>query len=92
MAQDTPVSKQEQFIVRLPDGMRDRIKEAAKENGRSMNAEIVQRLEASFELPPPMRNMLRPPEIEIELDEKVQAFLDEAVRAYMRAHVETDSS
>ena len=38
----------DQFIVRLPDGMRDRIAEAAKANGRSMNAEIVHRLEQSF--------------------------------------------
>ncbi|GLO70352.1 hypothetical protein MACH17_18690 [Phaeobacter inhibens] len=28
-------------MLRLPDGMRDRIKAAAAENGRSMNSEIV---------------------------------------------------
>ncbi|MFC3528637.1 Arc family DNA-binding protein [Paracoccus mangrovi] len=38
---DAPSRKQDQFIVRLPDGMRDRIKYAAEANGRSMNAEIV---------------------------------------------------
>lgn len=43
-----PSEKQDRFIVRLPDGMRDRIKAAAEENLRSMNAEIVARLEASF--------------------------------------------
>lgn len=37
------------FIVRLPDGMRDRIKAAARANGRSMNAEIVFLLERSFQ-------------------------------------------
>ena len=36
-------------MLRLPDGMRDRISEAAKESGRSMNAEIVARLQGSFE-------------------------------------------
>lgn len=36
-------------MLRLPDGMRDRIAEAAKAANRSMNAEIVARLEASFE-------------------------------------------
>lgn len=36
------------FLVRMPDGMRDRIAEAAKANGRSMNAEIVHRLELTF--------------------------------------------
>lgn len=48
MVQDSPSRKLEQYIVRFPDGMRDRIKEAAKDNGRSMNAEIISRLEASF--------------------------------------------
>ncbi|WAJ31448.1 Arc family DNA-binding protein [Antarcticirhabdus aurantiaca] len=31
-------------MVRLPDGMRDWLKDAAEENGRSVNAEIVSRL------------------------------------------------
>ncbi len=38
-----------QFVVRLPDGMRERIAEAAEMNARSMNAEIVARLQESFE-------------------------------------------
>lgn len=49
MVQDSPSRKQDQYIVRFPDGMRDTLKEAAAENGRSLNAEIVQRLEASIE-------------------------------------------
>lgn len=36
------------YIVRFPDGMRDRIKEAAEKSGRSMNAEIIHRLEQSL--------------------------------------------
>lgn len=44
-----PSETQERFIVRFPDGMRDRITEEAKKNNRSMNAEIVARLERSFE-------------------------------------------
>lgn len=32
----------------MPDGLRDRIADAAKANNRSMNAEIVARLEQSF--------------------------------------------
>lgn len=35
-------------MLRLPDGMRDRIADAAKANNRSMNAEIVSRLEETF--------------------------------------------
>lgn len=38
----------DKFMLRLPDGMRERIAEAAKENNRSMNSEIVARLERSF--------------------------------------------
>lgn len=47
---DFPSSKQEQFMLRFPDGMRDRIKEEAAKNGRSLNAEIIQRLTASLEM------------------------------------------
>lgn len=39
----------DQYMVRFPPGMRDRIKAAAEENGRSMNSEIISRLEDSFE-------------------------------------------
>jgi hypothetical protein len=43
-----PSRTADQFVVRLPDGMRDRIAESAKANKRSMNAEIVARLQESF--------------------------------------------
>ncbi|MBB3610983.1 Arc family DNA-binding protein [Rhizobium sp. BK602] len=42
---DFPSAKQDQFMLRFPDGMRDRLKEAAENHGRSMNAEIVAILE-----------------------------------------------
>lgn len=38
----------DQFNLRLPDGMRDQIAEAAQKSGRSMNAEIVHRLSNSL--------------------------------------------
>ncbi len=34
----------------MPDGMRDGLKVAASENGRSLNAEIVARLEKSLDV------------------------------------------
>lgn len=37
----------DKFMLRFPDGMRERIAELAKQNGRSMNAEIIARLESS---------------------------------------------
>jgi hypothetical protein len=40
--------KQEKFMLRLPDGMRELIKESSTKSGRSMNAEIVHRLRESF--------------------------------------------
>lgn len=43
-----PSAKLDQYIVRFPDGMRDALKRAAEANGRSMNAEIVHRLETSL--------------------------------------------
>lgn len=36
------------FMLRIPEGLRDRIKAAAKENGRSMNTEIIRALTAMF--------------------------------------------
>ena len=36
-----PSKQLDQFVVRLPNGMRDALKETAADNGRSMNAEIV---------------------------------------------------
>lgn len=36
-------------MLRLPDGMRERISDSAKSSGRTMNAEIVARLSRSFE-------------------------------------------
>lgn len=38
----------DQFMLRLPEGMRDRIKLSADRNSRSMNAEIVATLEKAY--------------------------------------------
>lgn len=40
-----PSRTQDQFVLRLPDGLRDRIADVAKSNNRSMNSEIVAILE-----------------------------------------------
>jgi hypothetical protein len=39
----------DQFMVRMPPGMRSALSQEAERSGRSMNAEIVARLDASFE-------------------------------------------
>jgi hypothetical protein len=48
MTDARPKVEHDKFIVRLPYGMRDRIADEAKANNRSMNAEIVSRLERTF--------------------------------------------
>ena len=41
----------DRYMLRLPDGMRERIKAAAESNNRSMNAEIVATLEEAYPAP-----------------------------------------
>lgn len=41
----------DKYIVRFPEGMRDRLKNAAHVNGRSLNSEIITRLQQSFQSP-----------------------------------------
>lgn len=70
-----PSSIADAFSVRMPDGMRDRIKAAAAANNRPMNAEIVFRLEASFEAP----RALAP-----ELARLIDQYLDQEVQRRLR--------
>lgn len=44
MAESENRTLQDKFMLRLPDGMRDRLKAAAEANNRSLNAEIITRL------------------------------------------------
>lgn len=45
-----PSDTADKFMLRMPDGMRDRLKDEAAKNKRSLNAEIVSRLDDSFEV------------------------------------------
>ena len=67
----------DQFVVRFPDGMRDKIAEAAKSNGRSMNAEIIAVLQeryqgGSFDVGQPVETM--------NLDDAIDAAMNEYER------------
>ncbi len=72
MSEAKPGRGSDQFPLRLPDGMRDTIKEVAAENKRSMNAEIIalieeglaSRLREAPEIPPSAQKA----DIKIELD------------------------
>ncbi len=48
MPSELPVHALDKFVLRLPEGMRDKIGAVARVNKRTMNAEIVTRLENSF--------------------------------------------
>ena len=48
MEKKAVIQPQDKYVLRLPDGMRGRIKAAAERNNRSMNAEIVAALEEAF--------------------------------------------
>lgn len=48
MADDTTGRDSDKFMLRLPSGMRDRLKALAESNKRSMNAEIVARLQTTL--------------------------------------------
>jgi hypothetical protein len=43
-------SARAQVPLRIPEALRARIEKAAKETGNSMNAEILNRLEGSFDI------------------------------------------
>ena len=45
MAERQNRTREDQYMLRLPDGMRDMLKQSAKTNGRSINAEIIHRIE-----------------------------------------------
>jgi plasmid stability protein len=48
---DKPVRDYDRFIVRFPEGMRDRLVARAKASGRSMNAEIASILADALDEP-----------------------------------------
>ncbi|HVI30423.1 Arc family DNA-binding protein [Hansschlegelia sp.] len=49
---------QDKFMLRMPEGLRDRIKVAAQANGRSMNAEIVDCLEEHYPAEPLLEDLI----------------------------------
>lgn len=65
-------------MLRLPDGMRDRIKAAAAENNRSMNAEIVATLEEKYPPPDPQTDY----EFRMQRSEEILAEMTEIIAGY----------
>lgn len=84
MDPNRPSRLQDKFIIRLPEGMRERIAEAAAHTNQSMNALITTVLEREF--PQPTINLhelaafLNGIACEAERGEEGQAYLDEVNR------------
>ena len=74
MAKTTNAS--DKFIIRLPDGMRDRIKTDAEQHGRTMNAEIIARLEVFTDSPSNSDRLDEIMETLIKHDEKLDKLAD----------------
>ncbi|RWX79364.1 Arc family DNA-binding protein [Neorhizobium lilium] len=66
----------QQINLRAPDGLHDRIKESALKNGRSLNAELVHRLESSFE-----PSVALAPAIAQVIDEHIEQQVNSRLRA-----------
>ncbi|HLA30641.1 Arc family DNA-binding protein [Pseudomonas sp.] len=68
----------DKFVVRLPDGMRERIADVARNHHRSMNSEIIARLEQSMlqegSLGDDLNMRLDSPELSLHERELLQRF------------------
>lgn len=81
----TPKQTDPQFKLRLPANLKDRVEEAAGANNRSMNAEIVARLESSFERHPAAEDLAQAWEVAEDLRQQLKSRLDhinDVVRDY----------
>lgn len=61
-----PSELAERFQVRLPEGLRDRIRIAAEDNNRSMNAEIVSTLLDAYPQPLSLSDLAKQTRILVE--------------------------
>ena len=66
----------DKFPLRFPDGLRDRIKASAAENQRTMNAEIIHRLNAYTNQEPAMADDKKSSTLTVRLSEETRAKLD----------------
>lgn len=86
-------AKPDQYQLRFPPKMRERLKYAADRNGRSMNAEIIERLDQSFKgwpkvnLPEDVYERVRNARLDTrrELEKEVHAVVLQAVDKHLPA-------
>ncbi|PLU50771.1 hypothetical protein BMJ25_06625 [Sinorhizobium medicae] len=72
MNKKSAIQPQDKYVLRLPEGMRDRIKKAAERSGRSMNAEIIAALETYYPPEPSIYEVLDRVHNAIELAQNAQ--------------------
>lgn len=87
MKEDLPPSRlAERYIVRFPDGMRNKIFNVAKTNNRTANAEIIARLESTFQNSQHAKDSLAPELItaQVQLDMADLAIQNMAIRAKLK--------
>jgi formylmethanofuran:tetrahydromethanopterin formyltransferase len=71
---------EDKFMLRMPDGMREKFAQIAKANNRSLNGELIQRLEKSLLVPTDVVEAC------LELGD-VQDRIDLAVKLFARAGI-----
>jgi len=90
-----PSELAERFQIRLPPGLRDRIKATAEANGRSMNTEIVSTLEDAYPDPQSFMEELKfldeIDEIQRKLDRIRAAQLAEASQNFSQAFIDANA-
>lgn len=75
----------DKFMLRFPDGMREQIADAAKKNARSMNAEIVDRLERSFRPENHAANVIEDLRVKLfEIEETLNRTLEKEAEVMIR--------
>lgn len=79
-----PSDQQDKFMLRFPEGMRELIKAEAERNNRSMNAEILHRLEVSFVFDLPQKQAQASELVRVE--EAVLRRLEEVVERIAAKH------
>jgi hypothetical protein len=82
--------EQDKFILRLPPGMRQKIRYLAERNNRSMNAEILMALDLWLgpdSEPPDLETLTPPPDLvsKQEIVALVRDAVDQALKAYQQA-------
>ncbi len=69
MVEKFPSEQQDRYIVRFPDGMRDKLKSLAASHGRSLNAEIIAHIQFAIDFDDKLNGQA--PEIAAILDKKL---------------------